>query len=90
MTKTFSKADLASVIAQRHILSIRTTQEMLEAVFDEIRTHAEAGERVNIGSFGSFVVKTRAARTARNPHTGEAVEVPEKRILTFRPAKPKA
>lgn len=90
MTKTFSKSDLARIIAQRLGLHIGTTQEALEAAFDEIKAHAEAGERVNIGSFGSFVVKTRAARTARNPHTGEPVEVPEKRVLTFRPAKPKA
>jgi len=90
VTKTFSKADIARVVAQRLGLHIGTTQEMLEATFDEMKSHAEAGERVNIGGFGSFVVKTRAARTARNPHTGDPVEVPEKQVLTFRPAKAKA
>lgn len=57
--------------------------EQVAAVFNAVSTLA-ADERVTVRGFGSFQFKTRAARTARNPKTGEAVQVPEKTVLTFK------
>jgi nucleoid DNA-binding protein len=43
-------------------------------------------DEVAIHGFGTFKVKQRAARTARNPHTGESIKVPAKKALAFKPA----
>jgi len=45
------------------------------------------GEKVELRGFGNFRLKTRQARKARNPKTGETVDVPEKRVVYFRTGK---
>lgn len=60
------------------------TPGTFRAVFDAIKDRVERGEKVRIKDFGTFQMKTRAARTARNPRTGEEVKVPEKTVLTFK------
>ena len=51
-------------------------------------THTlKKGDEVSVAGLGIFSAKTRAARTARNPRTGEAVNVPAMRVPKFRPAK---
>ena len=44
------------------------------------------GDSVTIRDFGSYKLATRAARTGRNPYTGETIEIPEKKVVTFKPA----
>jgi nucleoid DNA-binding protein len=53
-------------------------------VLGAIRRTVNEGERVQIQGFGTFKIKTRAARTSRNPRTGEPVQVEEKQVLTFK------
>lgn len=60
------------------------TPGTFRAVFDAIKDQVERGEKVRIKGFGTFQMKTRAARTARNPGTGEKVQVPKKKVLTFK------
>lgn len=55
----------------------------VKAVFQAVATLA-ADERVTVKGFGTFKFKTRAARTGRNPQTGEAVQIPEKTVLVFK------
>lgn len=56
---------------------------LLEAMGDAL----EQGHRIEIRGFGSFTVNRRAPRLGRNPRNGEAVEVPEKRVMHFKPGK---
>lgn len=56
-------------------------------VLDAIKGIADSGERVVIQGFGTFEVKTRAARKGRNPQTGGEIDIPAKSVLAFRPAK---
>jgi integration host factor subunit beta len=56
-------------------------------VLDEIAKALAAGDRVELRGFGAFSVKVRPARVGRNPRTGEAVEVDEKRVPFFRTGK---
>lgn len=60
------------------------TPGTFRAVFDAIKDRVERGERVQIKGFGTFQMKTRAARVARNPRTGDEVQVPEKKVMTFK------
>ena len=56
---------------------------MIESIIDSLKK----GEEVSIAGLGIFSVKLRAARTARNPRTGEAIQVPEMTVPKFRAAK---
>ena len=62
-------------------------KEIVQRVFDSIIDTLIEEERIELRNFGVFEVKKRAARTARNPRTGEAVFVPEKYVVTFKPGK---
>lgn len=86
---TYSKTQLISDVATNLGLSKTGVQQVIDAAFATITEKAAAGETVAIAGFGRFQVKTRAARTARNPSTGEAVAVPEKQQMKFTPTKTK-
>lgn len=63
------------------------TKEIVQKTFDAIvETLVEEG-RIELRNFGVFEVKKRAARKARNPRTGQRVDVPEKFVVTFKPGK---
>jgi DNA-binding protein HU-beta len=62
-------------------------EEVVDGIFDAIAGAMKRGEEVSVAGFGIFSVKQRAARTARNPKTGEQVKVAAKRVPKFRPAK---
>lgn len=59
----------------------------LKAAFDAIKDEVIAGNKVDIAGFGSFQPADRAARTARNPKTGEAVQVAAKKAVKFKVSK---
>lgn len=59
----------------------------VKALFDTIKTEVAAGNKVDIAGFGSFQSVERAARTSRNPKTGEAVAVPAKKAVKFKTSK---
>ena len=62
-------------------------QEAVDAIFGEIAVRLARGDRVEIRGFGSFTVKRRAPRQARNPRTGDSVDVGEKHALLFKMGK---
>lgn len=62
-------------------------EEVVDGLFNAIIDTLKKGEEVSVAGFGIFSVKQRAARTARNPKTGEQVRVAAKRVPKFRPAK---
>ena len=68
-------------------LSQLKTKEIVQKTFDAIvETLVEEG-RIELRNFGVFEVKKRAARKARNPRTGQRVDVPQKFVVTFKPGK---
>ena len=62
-------------------------EEVVNGIFGSITDSLKSGNEVSIAGFGSFVAKMRAARTARNPRTGEPVQVAAKRVPKFKAAK---
>ena len=62
-------------------------EEIVDMMFDSIVSTLKKGEEVSIAGLGIFSVKARAARTARNPKTGAAVQVPAMKVPKFRAAK---
>ncbi len=62
-------------------------EQAVETVIETIVSNLTKGEEVSIAGLGIFSAKQRKARTARNPRTGEAIEVPAMRVPKFRAAK---
>jgi len=60
---------------------------VVDAMIEAMRTALAQGGKVEIRGFGNFTVRQREARKARNPRTGEMVEVPAKRVPHFKPGK---
>ncbi|MFH0846198.1 MAG: HU family DNA-binding protein [Patescibacteria group bacterium] len=62
-------------------------EKAVDTVFDSIVNSLKKGEDASIAGFGIFSAKTRAARTARNPRTGESIQVKAMRVPKFRASK---
>ncbi len=81
-----NKSDLIEVVTAR-LGDRRTASTAVEAVVDAITRAVAKGEKVGISGFGVFEPVDRAARTARNPTTGEAVRLEQTRVPKFRPGQ---
>ena len=64
-----------------------SAEKAVDAIIENITKTLKKGDEVSIAGLGIFSSKVRAARTARNPRTGESVSVPAMRVPKFRPAK---
>jgi integration host factor subunit beta len=84
-----TKADLVEKVATQVNLTKKDTEVVIDTIFQSI-SHALAAKddsKVELRGFGSFRVRSRRARTGRNPQTGIAVQVPAKRVPYFKPGK---
>ena len=82
-----TKKEIVKQISDRIGLTQLKTKEIVQQTFDAIvETLLEVG-RIELRNFGVFEVKQRKARKARNPRTGERVDVPPKNVVTFKPGK---
>jgi integration host factor subunit beta len=82
-----TKKEIVKQISERIGLTQLKTKEIVQQTFDAIvDTLLEVG-RIELRNFGVFEVKQRKARKARNPRTGQRVDVPPKNVVTFKPGK---
>jgi integration host factor subunit beta len=82
-----TKKEIVKQISERLGLPQLKTKEIVQQTFDAIvETLLETG-RIELRNFGVFEVKQRKARKARNPRTGDKVDVPPKNVVTFKPGK---
>ena len=77
------KLQLTDAVAQKAGMTKKDAAEAVNAILDVIVEALAAGDDVKITGFGGFEVKERAARTGRNPKTGEAVEIPASKYVAF-------
>ena len=83
-----TKSELIQRLAEKNPhLYLRDVEKIVETVFDEITKALTRGDRVELRGFGAFSVKSRAARSGRNPRTGESVKVEAKRLPFFKTGK---
>lgn len=85
--KNMNKKELIIATAAQTDFQKKDVELAVDAVFEQITNALVKGDEVNIPSFGKFSVKEKAARTARNPQSGETVEVPAKKAPAFKFAK---
>jgi len=82
-----NKAELINHVAAAAHLSKAAAGEAVEAVLSGITGTLASGDAVSLVGFGTFSVAERAARTARNPRTGEAIEVGPSKAPKFKAGK---
>ena len=83
-----TKSELVQAVSERSPeLTRREAEMVVNTIFECMRDALVEGDRIEIRGFGSFQVRLRAARTARNPRTGDVVDITEKRVPFFKVGK---
>lgn len=82
-----TKNELIEKVARKASLTKRATGDVLDATFDTIRDTLIRGEKVVISGFGTFLIRSRAARRGRNPQTGQTIQLPQRRLPGFTAGK---
>ena len=82
------RSDLINLLMNKHkYLTFKEVESLIDIVFSEMSSSLINGGRVELRGFGSFSTRHRDARIARNPRTGDKVEVSSKRRPYFRAGK---
>jgi integration host factor subunit alpha len=82
-----TKADIVEKVYLKTGFSKKESAEIVEKVFDLVKTTVAKGEKIKLAGFGNFVVKEKSTRRGRNPQTGQEIEISSRRILTFKPSQ---
>ena len=82
-----NKAELIQAVAAKSGLSKKDADAAVAAVVEAITDALKAGEKVSLVGFGTFAVKARAARTGKNPQTGEAIQIAACKVPAFAAGK---
>jgi len=85
--KNVSLTDLAAKRAEANGISKKQAEEILKGFIDDVKKEVKAGNKVNIFQFGIFSVSERAARTGRNPQTGETIQIAASKTPAFKASK---
>jgi len=82
-----NKSELIEHIAAKSDISKAAAGRALDALMGAVKTTLKKGGSVTLVGFGTFAVATRAARTGRNPRTGETIKIKKAKLPKFRPGK---
>ncbi|GFO88814.1 transcriptional regulator [Butyricicoccus faecihominis] len=82
-----NKTELISSVAKTAGVSKKDTEQVLNAFFSTVQETLKQNDKVQLPGFGTFEVRERAARTGRNPHTGETIEIAAAKVPAFKPGK---
>jgi DNA-binding protein HU-beta len=86
-TETVSTRQIAGALAEKHEISQKSANAILEDMIGLITKHLKKGARIRLNGLGILVVRKRAARMGRNPATGEAIKIKASKKVAFRAAK---
>lgn len=82
-----TKADIVAKISEKLGLEKGDVQTTIETFMEEVKTSLESGDNVYLRGFGSFIVKKRAEKTARNIKKNTTIKIPAHNIPAFKPSK---
>ena len=82
-----TKADIVNEVAKATGLEKIAVQKVIECFMDSVKNSLEKGDNVYLRGFGSFIVKDRAEKTARNISKNTTIVIPAHKIPAFKPAK---
>ena len=82
------RSELLQALAKENPeLRAEDVERAVDTFFNEVAESLAKGGRVDLRGYGAFSTRSRDARKGRNPRTGDAVDVPEKRVPYFKPGK---
>ena len=81
------KPELAAAIAEKADISKEKAADVLNVILDEITGAVGKGDSVTLIGFGTFEKRSRAARTGKNPQTGETIQIPASNTVAFKAGK---
>jgi DNA-binding protein HU-beta len=81
------KSELVAQLADSNDLTKRQAEKVIDDFLDLIKDELAKGEKVVLSGFGTFEVRTRVARSGRNPRTGEEIKVPAQKTPAFKVGK---
>lgn len=84
---TVTTRQLADGLADKHQLPRKQAQALLVDLVGMLVEHLKAGDKLKLGGLGMLQIRDRAARTGRNPATGESIQLAASRKIVFRPSK---
>ena len=82
-----TKIDIVAKISDKLGIGKGSVRATLETFMTEVKSSLESGDNVHLRGFGSFIVKTRAEKTARNISKNTSIKIPAHNIPVFKPAK---
>jgi integration host factor subunit alpha len=82
-----TKADMAESLFNELGLNKREARELVDVLFEDLRTALVSGEQVKLSGFGNFDLRDKNQRPGRNPKTGEEIPITARRVVTFRPGQ---
>jgi len=82
-----TKSDLISTLAQKMDLSDKTSEEIINLMFDEMADTLSSGGKIEIRGFASFTIREYKAYVGRNPKTGNSIDVEQKKLPFFKVGK---
>lgn len=82
-----TKADIVEALYDKVGFTKKEAADLVELVFDTLKTTLAKGQKIKISGFGNFVIREKRSRIGRNPQTGESIEISARRVLTFRPSQ---
>ncbi len=85
--KTMTKADIIESVYEKVGFSKKESSELVEVVFETMKSTLERGEKVKISGFGKFEVRYKRPRRGRNPQTNDEIVIEERNVLSFKPSQ---
>ena len=82
-----NKKELTAKMSRDSGVTSRQAEKAFNSLIEGIKDSLKKGKRVTISGFGSFEVKARKARKAKNPRTGEVINIPKKKRVKLNPSK---
>ena len=82
-----NKTELVAAIAEQAEISKKDAEKALKAFTETVAEQLKAGDKIQLVGFGTFEVAERAARTGKNPQTGEAIKIPASKAPKFKAGK---
>ncbi len=82
-----TKADIVESLYSKLGFSKKEASDLVELVFDTLKSSIAQGQKIKISGFGNFIVREKRSRVGRNPQTGESIEISARKVLTFRPSQ---
>ncbi|MCW9024886.1 MAG: HU family DNA-binding protein [Gammaproteobacteria bacterium] len=82
-----NKAELIDAVAESADISKAAATRAVDTILESVTQALKSGDQVTLVGFGTFSVKDRAARTGRNPRTGDPIQIPAAKVPSFKAGK---